>query len=275
MLHLLKILAVALAPLVVLHPQEKYMPCTIDFFCCHSSLWLGDQCLIPEGSLKSTRLPLHKIQGRQWYLKINEKAFSGVSSEKLSEIPYYVYLFETEETYQFIYVFFYAYNGPIRFCGLSFLEVGNHEGDIEHVTIEVSKHILENQAKTDREIDPRKIVNRVYFSSHRKGNGVWLKPYQIEWRNHRLVTYSAIHTHASYPHAGTIWRCFGAVNDHTGNGLVWNPKHLVLITNKTHWVHYPGKIGGKKGIPAPYFQEWWNGECQKSSNWLLRLFCFI
>jgi hypothetical protein len=156
------------------------------------------------------------------------------------------------------YWFFYPYNGVMG----SFPFTAEHEGDWEHATVRV-----------DGAGTPRK----VYFSAH-DGEGSWYRvgpdsSVTLVGGSHPVV-YSARHSHASYPIAGTIGRHGSSINlpdDVTSDdGLhIDTATQLRLIALEDavflgeEWVHFTGAWGRSASPYGPAFQASWIAEADR------------
>lgn len=265
------------APIVYLHPKEEYLPCTIEYYCAHSSLWDGKEVSIPEGKVSPNRLPTGDgYEG--WHLDIDQDFRHGVDGSAINDVPFYVNIVEKDDVYQIFYIFLYAYNGPFWLCGIpesikkcACCSVGAHQADIEHITVEVEKEAYQAIRDPSCSIEP--FVRRVYFAAHGTHDGQWIKKEDLKWDHGKILCYSARHSHASYQHEGTICRCLGCISDHTGRGLRWSPRELVNITDETKWNLFSGYLGSPHTVPTPKYHSWWGNEEETSTNWFCRFFC--
>jgi hypothetical protein len=157
------------------------------------------------------------------------------------------------------YFFFYPFNGSISKA----LEL-THEGDWEHIKVEV------NKAGTE--------IHRIYFAAH--AGGAWhskstasRKGFSSVFQTHPVV-YSARDSHASYPTAGKQHRS-GLPDDWTGRGKsmdCWQGKRFELLGNKSapsagqDWLRYGGFWGHlgaglplipDRGPMGPAYKSWW------------------
>jgi hypothetical protein len=99
----------------------------------------------------------------------------------------------------------------------SLVQVGEHEGDWEHVTVRCTK---EGQ------------LLAVYYGSHRHGDGTWVRAEVVpfETRTGRIVAFVARNGHGTYPAAATYGRIFGLANDVTSaDGPVWAPRRCIAV----------------------------------------------
>jgi hypothetical protein len=134
--------------------------------------------------------------------------------------------------YDVQYWFFYPYNGPT-------LALWAHEGDWEHLTVRV-----EPDGQT---------IHRILYDAH-GGDGGWYAEgpagtgYSLT--NGRPIVYSAYHSHASYPSAGTQPRDW-APDDHTADGgPIWDCLRQTVNLGEGNapasgmeWIQYTGHWG--------------------------------
>ncbi|MCP4539740.1 MAG: Vps62-related protein, partial [Chloroflexi bacterium] len=159
-----------------------------------------------------------------------------------------------------VYCFFYPFNGSIAKA----IEV-THEGDWEHVKVEVDKTGTK--------------IHRIYFAAH--GGGKWVskatasrKGFECVQSTHPVV-YSARDSHASYPAKGKQARGLLPA-DHTGTGKTldcWKGPRFTLLGNKSappagqDWLRFSGFWGHLgSGLPVvvpdrgpmgPAYKTWW------------------
>jgi hypothetical protein len=148
------------------------------------------------------------------------------------------------------YWFYYPYNGDLA-------GNGSHEGDWEHVTVRT------NDAAS---------VLQVYYAAH-DGEGRWYTTYEISLSaGTRPYVYSAWHSHASYPRAGTWNRSFPLPADYANDGgPAWDCRTRLVnmgekgrpLDGKT-WLNYSGRWGEIgpvfSGPFGPALQGSWNGD---------------
>jgi len=261
-----------LAPVVFLHPEESYFPCTVEYYVRNCSLWDGKKEMVPEGRMSVRKLPTNP-QDTSWTLNVPPEYREGESTD-INDVPFYVNIVEKEDVYQIFYIFMYAYNGPFWLCGIpekcKCCSVGAHQADIEHITVEVKKDMT---CHSDEERKISDYVTRVYFAAHGSHDGQWIAAKDLKWKHGKILVYSAKHSHASYQIHGTICRCLGCISDHTGEGYVWNPKNIAIIDDTTRWNQYVGHLGAPDHVPTPKYHSWWGNESETSTNWFCRFFC--
>lgn len=156
-------------------------------------------------------------------------------------------------------IFLYAYNGAFDVLGN---QVGNHQCDIERVSIEVF-------TETGK-------IKRMYYGAHEHDDGMWIEGNDIPMTKNkeRIKIYIANHSHATYDKAQTWWRIYGFANDHTSNnGLIYEPDDIIFIDQNTNWNKFKGYMGSPNDCPTPLHHLWFQHENGTSTNWAKRLFC--
>ena len=169
--------------------------------------------------------------------------------------PAYVMTFEQHGNLYIQYMFLYGFNGPYQMAlpGKK-IYLNPHEGDLEHFTIEL-----------DRET---KKIRRYFYAAHEINEGVKMYPHQVSQERdsnggvHPIV-YIARGSHAAYSKEGVYVRVFGLADDHTKEGIRWEPNLIRVYQNNDErfdsktmgWLYFPGKYG-KRGVPPAYAQEW-------------------
>jgi len=96
---------------------------------------------------------------------------------------------EPEPYYRLTYIFIYRDNYPSHAFGL-----GDHLGDIEHVTLYV---------KCNDDGSPAQTIHKMYYAAHNKYEGTWVTGDDIEYKNAHPITYVARGSHADFPHLKT------------------------------------------------------------------------
>lgn len=249
-------------PRVWLHSEEKYFPCTPEWYIQRSSMYIEEQQVVAKGQLTADTLPdiSNRIGNQQLqYLETDVADQVGETDKVPSDIPFLVRWKEDDSYYLPSIVFIYAYNGPYTVLGK---EYGAHNFDSENVTLQINKSTLE--------------LEWMYFSAHAEPEGTWVKGSDLEYYNGRPVVFSAKYSHASYWKAKTWWRICGLANDRTDYGQLWDPQNYVLLTpNGTKWIQYQGWMGGPGPdghVCTPLYKELWDGESQYSCTPFVRFF---
>jgi hypothetical protein len=222
------------APVFYLHPDDKYMPCSAEFFMEQCELQGrgingNDVVILPKGSVTGEQLLIQQddVQS-QWTslrlcFKCHEARF-GVPLAKINSVPVYVHIKAVVaddnryiEAFEINYITLYAYNGEYTVIpGL--VQAGAHDGDIEHITARVCPESGDLLA--------------MWYNSHRPRDGEWVEADSVPRvvPSGRPIAYVALHGHGTYPRTGTIHRHFWLGNDKCSDrGVVWDPERLVLL----------------------------------------------
>jgi hypothetical protein len=247
-------------PIIYLHYNEQYLPCTPEWYIENSALCdVEDREVVKVGDLTSENLyALSSLRGKpeKQYLR-----FDGPVTGQNLNVPYLVRFRDDDPRYYDICVmFFFAYNGAYKILG-GLMEKGGHYADLEHVTLRVDRQTLK--------------LESVYFSAHARPEGMWVDAKDVEFEDGRPVVYAALGSHAMYPRADRWWRIAGFANDITDKGFKWDPRNYDLLTEQTSWCKYRGYFGAKDDVRSPRYQSFWDGELMFSSNVWSRMFGFI
>jgi hypothetical protein len=241
------------APILKFHHNETYYPCSIEFYLNNSVKYqdqreiAGVHSITPENLCDpdDTKTSKLSIQKNAWADGFN------------SSTPIYATTYSTSLYHVIQYIFLYAYNGSVNVLGL--FPVGEHQCDIERITVQVSK--------------ATNMIEHIYYGAHTHTDGLWVSGNDIEFSGSRPVVYIAKHTHATYPHDKTYRRFFGFGNDHTSNtGIHWSPETIQVIDDDTDWNNFKGKLGSPKECPTPKHHLWWKDENGKSTTPWKRFF---
>ena len=184
------------SPVMYLHPDEEYFPSSVEwFFTNGAQLYKKGQESPTMIAANGSNLPQDPHNdGAYWIgLPADAAAQERIKKGDLKSAISYVHvkpMFGGTFTDVAMWTF-YPFNGPARakveFITLNLGKIGEHVGDWEHVTLRLSN--LNGELK------------QVYFSQHSKG--LWLDSSEIEYQSgNKLLYYSSLHGHASYPHAG-------------------------------------------------------------------------
>lgn len=222
------------APVFYLHHDDKYMPCSAEFFMEQSELRGNgsdgnDIIILPKGSVTAVQLLLQQndVQSRWNSLRLcftcHEARF-GMPAVNINSVPVYVHIKAVVsddnryiEAFEINYITLYAYNGEYTVIpGL--VQAGAHDGDIEHITARVCPESGDLLA--------------MWYNSHRPRDGEWVEAGSVPRvvPSGRPIAYVALHGHGTYPRTGTIHRHFCLGNDKCSDrGVVWDPERLVLL----------------------------------------------
>jgi len=172
---------------------------------------------------------------------------------------------EPETYYRLTYIFIYRDNYPPHAFGL-----GDHLGDIEHVTLYV---------KRNDDGSPAETIHKMYYAAHNEFEGSWVASDDIEYKNGHPITYVARGSHADFPHLkeGTsffssthyIARIFLFANDQiekTGVNYQITEQDILPMP---HPIRENYEMNAGKGVRLGkyYIKE---AECSYSTNGLVR-----
>lgn len=172
-------------PVIYIHKKEKWYPTPLEHSCPNTFNGLSD------AQLKNTDTTV-------------KLANFGYTSFRNSA-PLYVHVKKSKDDqnkWNIVYAVWQAYNdcGPdarltatIGGVGLKNEKItlcpgGVHEGDWEHVTVELDANL--------------RVIQRVYIAYHSFGK--WYKPNQLHMENGRPTAYMAIGSHALYRSTGAV-----------------------------------------------------------------------
>lgn len=187
------------SPIVYFHPKEKFLPSSVDWFFSGGAL-LYDKSdeskpvrIEPDGS----NLPQGGLNDGQVWLNLpeDEESKEKLKIGNLQSSKVYLHvkpMIGGIFTDVAIWIFF-PFNGPatakVGLFDIPFKKIGEHIGDWEHITLRISNFTGE--------------LRRVYFAQHSKGE--WVDAPSLELENgNKVVAYSSLNGHASYPKAGLV-----------------------------------------------------------------------
>ncbi|KAI3429626.1 hypothetical protein D9Q98_005712 [Chlorella vulgaris] len=224
------------APAFFLHPADRYMPCTAEYFMRHSelrqaapstsdggssSVLLPRGCIAAPGLLEAQRAA---PPGARLQLNLDPAARCGMPLSQLDDVPIYAHpklirgAHGGVEALEISFLTLYAYNGEYRVGGLPFLTTGAHDGDWEHCTARVHP-------------TSGKLLG-MWYNAHRSRDGCWVGGLEVprDPASGRVAAFVALHGHGTYPQAGRVLRHFFLGNDLcSGEGPIWRPRHVVLL----------------------------------------------
>jgi hypothetical protein len=240
-------------PYIWIHPQEKYYPTNIETYINQSQLWCNDTLVSDYSGLTSYNLyNISKEYGitpeqirNRCYLRPTQEMKNGFINN-ISNAPVYAYYRDFDTFFEIRYLFFYGYNGAyniLHFFNYLDVKYGEHDGDIEHLTLRFSKTngLLPKQTMSNLEC--------IYYGAHTTHEGVWISPKEVEYVGSHPIAYAALDGHGNYPHAGIYSRIFGFANDYCNRGELWKPDQVVIINDQTaNWHSYEGRYTVKNEI---------------------------
>ncbi len=253
------------APVLYLSKKEAYFPISIENYVLNPETSMVDfktgTVIIPPGEITMDRI--YK-EGKETN-NTNENYFKAPECVKFGNNPVLHQDSEgnlTTPVYAIVvsgkvdgvdkifihYIFFYGYNGAYRIAPIGFhiKDVGAHEADIEHVTVQVD--------------ETTKTIDRVYFSAH-SDEGGWHSDNAFEGTH--PVIYVARGSHANYPKKGIYVRIFGFANDVTQHGMRWTPQIVRLYLQNDErfnphtmgWMYHRGTYG-KDAVSSLSTRDW-------------------
>ncbi|XP_022719029.1 uncharacterized protein LOC111277112 [Durio zibethinus] len=182
---------------VFFHPDEDYMPSSVQWFFKNGAL------LYTDGKLKGepidcwgSNLPGGGTNdGAFWIdLPVDDYARNYVKKGNLESAELYVHVKPAlGGTFTDIVMWIFCpFNGPanlkIGLMNIQMNKLGQHVGDWEHFTLRISNFTGE--------------LCQVFFSQH--SGGEWVEAFNLEFiEGNRPIVYSSRHGHASFPHPGT------------------------------------------------------------------------
>lgn len=249
------------APLVFLHPNERFLPMPADCFIANSSLEFaegeGEQAekaklgtLTAESLLQAgyehggftprdrtrpfaNRRPVGLEGRRGYYLDLADRFRTGAAGGEetvfFGGVPVY---YEYEPGRHITYWFFYGFSAPgaklARHLKQGGVRSAGHEGDWEGISIKLDSK--------DSAVAAR------FFAHGEKVAGVpWGQVRKLE--NHPIV-FSALGSHASYP-----TRAGQANLDVTQGGPIWATWLLIADARVQPWYGYGGAWGVARRVP--------------------------
>ncbi|XP_016171928.2 uncharacterized protein LOC107614212 isoform X1 [Arachis ipaensis] len=242
----------AYAPIMYLHPDEKYQPCSTNWFFSNGGLLYhkGEEskpvAIEPNGS----NLPqLGSNDGTYWLdLPSDKTNHDRVKKGDFKTCQAYIHvkpMFGGTFTDLAMWVF-YPFNGPgTAKLGLiskvPLGKIGEHVGDWEHVTLRISNF--------------NGWLWNIYFSQHSKGQ--WVDASMAEFQNgNKPVAYSSLNGHALYPKAGLVLQGTGDIGIRNDTAK----SNMVVEFGVGYEIVAAGEYLEKEIVVEPpwlnYFREW-------------------
>ncbi|XP_023742450.1 hypothetical protein At1g04090 [Lactuca sativa] len=203
----IKALIEAYSPVIYLHPDEPYLPSSVDWFFQNGALLYqrGVESKPNPVQKNGSNLPQGGSNDEAYWLDLPRDGSSQdrVKKGSLQDASAYFHVKPISGglfTDIAIWVF-YPFNGggraKVEFVNLSLGKFGEHVGDWEHVTLRV------NNFKGE--------LHSVFFSQH--GWGQWVSASDLEYHSgNKPVVYASLHGHASYPKPGCVLLGSGGVD---------------------------------------------------------------
>ena len=110
-----------------------------------------------------------QIKERCYLYPRPEMKFGNINN--VSSAPVYAYYRDFDTFFEIRYLFFYGYNGAyniLHFFNYLDVKYGEHDGDIEHITIRFWKRdgLLPKQGMSN--------LGRIYYGAHTSLEGMWV-----------------------------------------------------------------------------------------------------
>ncbi|KAL8228809.1 hypothetical protein R6Q57_013709 [Mikania cordata] len=198
-LNQIKALIQTYSPVIYFHPDEQYLPSSVDWFFQNGALLYhkGDESKPTRVDNNGLNLPQGGSNDDTYWLDLplDGSSKDRVKKGNLQDTCAYFHVKPVSEglfTDIAIWVF-YPFNGAsrakVKFLNLSLGKLGEHVGDWEHVTLRINNINGE--------------LNSVFFSQHSWGK--WVSASELEYHNgNKPVVYASLHGHASYPKSGCV-----------------------------------------------------------------------
>ena len=222
-----------------LHPHDRYMPCSVEYFMQHSELRSQSPdgttaVLVPRGALTGSVLCGHQdhYPNHRLWMELDPDARKGESVHALHDVPVYAHVkcilsesgttSDGVEALEITYITLFAYNGHYDVIP-GVISTGAHDGDIEHITARIHPKSGDLIA--------------MWYNSHRSRDGQWVAASEVRQGpySRRHLAFIAKHGHGNYPTPGTIHRHFFLGNDKcSAVGPVWCPRKVVLLPHDSN-----------------------------------------
>lgn len=286
------------APLYYFHPEEEYFPSTVEQYLEHATLrfhyrGLHDDEILPVGGITSGTLAsqshrnknLFGVYTDEWirsdeardvflqggyFLQIpsnedQEQVYRG--DVQLTRTKLYGHVFRDEQSkIRIQYWMFFPYNLAPSVAGVRL----NHEGDWEHITIQLNEQEeLETVAYASHNNEGKRYFrNELQFCDGRNTE----KTHYSDTHTHPVV-YVALGTHASFATSGEQKRGWYLPSDYTGEGSYLQTLRRVCNLGEREapmpgadFIRYAGLWGEigtnpiSTGPKTPSFQAAWRSE---------------
>ncbi|KAK4800579.1 hypothetical protein SAY86_021066 [Trapa natans] len=184
-------------PTVFFHPEEAYLPSSVEWFFKNGALlWKYGKEKGERINYDGSNLPWGGFNDGEFWIDLPDDNDSRnfLMSGNLDSAELYVHVKPAlGGTFTDIVMWIFCpFNGPgtlkVGPVSVAMSRVGQHVGDWEHFTLRISNFTGE--------------LWSMYFSEH--SGGGWRDTSEIEFiEENKPIVYSSKHGHASFPHAGT------------------------------------------------------------------------
>lgn len=271
------------APVIYLHPDERYFPMSAEEYFTSPEVsvkkFVGKKRIVNGKPTSRTETVIEKgkvnfqelynlskkeISNDNLYIDIPDRVkFGSNPTENKNEqgaltTPAYAIAFEQGDKIYLQYIFLYGFNAPYVIKNELFL--GAHEADLEHFTVELDKNT--------------KRATNIFYAAHGENEGILLSRDQMMSEGQRYlegthpIVYIARGGHGTYPKEGIYVRFVGMANDITQKGLRWEPKFIRVYQKNDErfdpksmgWLYFPGTYG-VRGVASIADKDWFgNGK---------------
>lgn len=183
-------------PTVFFHPEEIYLPSSVDWFFSNGAmLYRKDVSTGEEIDAIGSNLPSGGTNDGQFWIDLprdNRRDFLKRGDLKSARLYVHVKPALGGTFTDIAMWIFCPFNGPatlkVGIKNIPLSKVGEHVGDWEHFTLRICNFTGE--------------LYSIYFSQH--SGGEWVDAYDLEYIDgNKAIVYSSKSGHASYPHPGT------------------------------------------------------------------------
>lgn len=240
------------SPKLYLHPDETYLPCSVNWYFDNGALLYkeGDESSPVRVEPNGSNLPQGGSNDDKYWLDlpVDPAAKERVKKGDLQSSEAYIHIkpmLGATFTDLAIWIF-YAFNGPatakLGLVDVPLGRIGEHVGDWEHVTLRISNFTG--------------VLDRVFFSQH--SGGTWIDSSELEYDTgtNKPVAYSSLNGHALYHKPGLVLQgteLVGIRNDTAKSDKIMDvgEKYSVVSDDILHevvepaWLNYDRKWGPK------------------------------
>ncbi|MED6204558.1 hypothetical protein PIB30_010109 [Stylosanthes scabra] len=239
-------------PTVFFHPEEVYLPSSVEWFFSNGALLYRKGTTMGEAiDAAGSNLPVGGTNDGEFWIDLpNDDQREFVKRGDLKSAKLYAHAKPAlGGTFTDIAMWvFCPFNGPstlkLGIVSKPFSKVGEHVGDWEHFTLRISNFTGE--------------LWSIYFSQH--SGGKWVDAQDLEYVDgNKAIVYASKNGHASFPHAGTYIQGssklgIGIRNDATRSNLyvdssaqyeVVAAEYLGDVVTEPQWLQFMREWGPK------------------------------
>ncbi|CAN1176392.1 Hypothetical protein At1g04090 [Linum perenne] len=238
-------------PRMYFHPDEGYLPSSVEWFFKNGALLYKDGVGKGESiDYSGSNLPTGGVNdGEYWIdLPVDGDARNDAKKGDMESAELYVHVKPAlggSFTDIAMWVFC-PFNGPanlkIGLVSVQMSRIGQHVGDWEHVTLRISNFTGE--------------LWQVFFSEH--SGGRWVDAWEVEFiEGNKPIVYSSKHGHASFPHEGMFLQGATKLGIGVRNDTA---RSNYFIDSSVRYRLIAAEYLGKEVVPQPswlqYMREW-------------------